>query len=126
MGCCDVTRGNSCATTVQVLTEKKIEDAVIEAIETAAPGDALSLAMFYLSDRDIIGALKSAEARGVGTRVLLDPNKDAFGREKNGVPGRPVAHELHDHGLPVRWCDMHGEQRHMKRCSSTTPRGRAR
>ena len=100
--------------TVQVLTEKKIEDAVIEAIETADSGDALGLAMFYLSDRDIIGALKSAEARGVETRVLLDPNKDAFGREKNGVPGRPVAHELHDHGLPVRWCDTHGEQCHMK------------
>ncbi|HCD06420.1 MAG TPA: phospholipase, partial [Methylophaga sp.] len=51
---------------------------------------------------------------GVRLRVLLDPNKDAFGREKNGVPNRPVAHELMQAGATVRWCDTHGEQCHAK------------
>jgi phosphatidylserine/phosphatidylglycerophosphate/cardiolipin synthase-like enzyme len=100
--------------TVQVLTEAKIEEAVLDAIATAEPGDSLSLAMFYLSDRHVIEAIESAHERGVAARVLLDPNRDAFGRQKNGVPGRPVAHELHDAGIDVRWCDTHGEQCHMK------------
>ena len=101
-------------TTVQVLTEKGIKRAVIGAIETAVEGDVLRLAMFYLSDRDVIAALKAAQSRGVDSRVLLDPNKDAFGRTKDGVPARPVAHELTAAGVPLRWCDTHGEQCHIK------------
>jgi phosphatidylserine/phosphatidylglycerophosphate/cardiolipin synthase-like enzyme len=99
---------------VQVVTENKVKQAVLAAIEAAAPGDRLNLAMFYLSDRGVIGALKQASERGVVTRVLLDPNKDAFGHKKNGVPARPVARELREAGLPVRWCDTHGEQCHIK------------
>jgi phosphatidylserine/phosphatidylglycerophosphate/cardiolipin synthase-like enzyme len=99
---------------VRILTEKRIKEAVLEAVDAADRGDSLRLAMFYLSDRDIIGALKRASSRGVSTQVLLDPNKDAFGREKGGIPGRPVAHELTRAGVPLRWCDTHGEQCHMK------------
>lgn len=33
---------------------------------------------------------------------------------KNGIPNRPVAHELHQAGIPVRWCNTHGEQCHSK------------
>jgi hypothetical protein len=47
-------------------------------------------------------------------RVVLDPNKDAFGREKNGIPNRQVAWELHRQGVPVRWCATQGEQCHSK------------
>lgn len=100
--------------TVQILTEKAIKRAVIGAIEAADPGNTLYLAMFYLSDRDVIAALEAAQMRGVDMRVLLDPNKDAFGRTKNGVPARPVAHELTSAGIPLRWCDTHGEQCHIK------------
>ena len=100
--------------TVQVLTEHGIEEAVIEAIARAGVGDRLRLGMFYLSDRDVIRALKSARERGVALTVLLDPNKDAFGRTKNGVPARPVAHELRGADIPIRWCDTHGEQCHLK------------
>jgi phosphatidylserine/phosphatidylglycerophosphate/cardiolipin synthase-like enzyme len=81
---------------------------------TAQKGDQVDLMMFYLSDRDVIEALQTAHEAGATVRVMLDPNKDAFGREKNGVPNRPVARELHLAGIPVRWCDTHGEQCHAK------------
>ncbi len=100
--------------TVQVLTEKKIHDAILDILTTAQKGDQVDLMMFYLSDRDVIEALQTAHEAGATVRVMLDPNKDAFGREKNGVPNRPVARELHLAGIPVRWCDTHGEQCHAK------------
>jgi phosphatidylserine/phosphatidylglycerophosphate/cardiolipin synthase-like enzyme len=100
--------------TLQVVTEKKIRDAVIDSIERAGEGDRIDLAMFYLSSRKVIRALRDAHERGVGIRILLDPNKDAFGRQKNGIPNRSVARELHRAGIPVRWCDTHGEQCHAK------------
>ena len=70
--------------------------------------------MFYLSERQIIKQLIAAQARGVDVRVLLDPNKDAFGRQKNGIPNRQVASELNKAGVKVRWCDTQGEQCHSK------------
>ncbi|KKL67578.1 hypothetical protein LCGC14_2133590, partial [marine sediment metagenome] len=100
--------------TVQIVTERAVEQAALAMINEAKPDDKLDMAMFYLSDREIIDALKSAQRRGVTLRVLLDPNKDAFGREKNGIPNRPVAHELSQAGITVRWCDTHGEQCHAK------------
>jgi len=99
---------------VQVLTEKAIYEAVLNLVETAKPQEHLDIAMFYLSERKIIEALKQAQQRGVKIRMILDPNKDAFGLEKNGIPNRQVASELHAVGVPIRWCDTHGEQCHSK------------
>ena len=99
---------------VQVLTEQAIFDQVLELIETAKAKQQIDLAMFYLSERSIIKALIKAHQRGVQLRILLDPNKDAFGRQKNGIPNRQVASELHDAGIDVRWCDTQGEQCHSK------------
>src|SRR5690606_35501129 len=59
-------------------------------------------------------SLLDAAERGVTLRILLDPNKDAFGREKNGIPNRQVAMTLHRAGIPVRWCNTSGEQCHSK------------
>jgi phosphatidylserine/phosphatidylglycerophosphate/cardiolipin synthase-like enzyme len=73
--------------------------------------------MFYLSDREVIDALLAAARRGVAVRVILDPNKDAFGRTKNGIPNRSVASELaaaSDGAIKVRWYRTHGEQFHAK------------
>ncbi|MEM9057087.1 MAG: phospholipase D-like domain-containing protein, partial [Pseudomonadota bacterium] len=102
------------AVTVEVLTEGRIARALLDAIDGAAPGDEVRLMMFYLSDRRVVEALERAQARGVTVRLILDPNKDAFGREKSGIPNRPVARELTDAGVPVRWCNTQGEQCHAK------------
>ena len=99
---------------VQVLTEKAIYDAVLKMLNTAKANDHIDLAMFYLSERKIIQGLIAAQGRGATVRVLLDPNKDAFGRQKNGIPNRQVASELYTAGVDVRWCDTHGEQCHSK------------
>lgn len=71
---------------VQVLTEKAIYDETIKLIETTKPKEQIDLAMFYLSERHIVKALIAAHERGVKVRVLLDPNKDAFGRKKMAFP----------------------------------------
>lgn len=100
--------------TGRIVTESAIRDAALTLIDTAAPGDRLDLAVFYLSHRGIIEALKSAGSRGVTVRVLLDRNEEAFGRAKNGIPNRQAAMELTRAGLEVRWCNTHGEQCHNK------------
>ncbi len=99
---------------VQVLTEAAIRDALVASVDAAAPDERLDVAVFYLSHRGIVSALLRAHGRGVAVRVLLDPNEDAFGRKKNGVPNRQVGLELDRAGIPVRWCDTHGEQCHGK------------
>lgn len=99
---------------IQIVSESGIKRAVLNLLSTAQSQDQVDLVMFYLSDRDIVEALKQAHSRGVNLRVLLDLNKDAFGREKKGVPNRPVAAELVEHGITVRWCTTAGEQCHAK------------
>jgi len=102
---------------VQVLTESEIRAAIVRNFAGARVGDSIDIAMFYLSERDVIQALLAAAKRGVAVRVLLDPNKDAFGRTKNGIPNRSVATELaaaSDGAIKVRWFRTHGEQFHSK------------
>jgi phosphatidylserine/phosphatidylglycerophosphate/cardiolipin synthase-like enzyme len=99
---------------LQVLTEGAIRDALMASVARARPGDRLDIAVFYLSHRPLIKALMDAHRRGVRMRVLLDPNRDAFGLEKGGIPNRPVARELHAAGVAVRWCATNGEQCHSK------------
>lgn len=102
---------------VRVLTESKIRDGFLAAIGSMGSGDTLDLGMFYLSERRIVRALLDAANRGASIRLLLDPNRDAFGYEKGGIPNRPVAAELVRKGsgrITVRWSDTHGEQFHTK------------
>lgn len=102
---------------VQLLTEGEIRARLLELLAAVQAGDAVDVAMFYLSDRAVVRSLLAAAQRGVAVRLVLDPNKDAFGRTKNGVPNRPVAHELVQRSrgaVAVRWCDTHGEQCHAK------------
>lgn len=99
---------------IQILTEAAIRDAALSLLDASRSGDRVDIAMFYLSHRAIVKALKAAHERGVNIRVLLDPNRDAFGRAKQGVPNRQVGMELHRAGIPVRWCHTSGEQCHSK------------
>ncbi|MCK7545955.1 phospholipase D-like domain-containing protein [Marinobacter bryozoorum] len=98
----------------QVLTESAIRDAALDVINQAGPGDRLDMAMFYLSHRGTVKALKAAHHRGAELRLLLDRNLDAFGHDKNGIPNRQVAFELRQSGIDVRWCNTSGEQCHNK------------
>jgi phosphatidylserine/phosphatidylglycerophosphate/cardiolipin synthase-like enzyme len=101
-------------TSVQVLTERAIKRAALRLIDQCQQNEQLSIATFYLSDRDIIDALVRAQQRQVTLRLLLDPNKDAFGNPKFGIPNRAVAEELHHAGVNIRWVHTHGEQCHTK------------
>ncbi len=100
--------------TIRVVTESAILSAARDIIGTAVTGDRLDLAIFYLSHRTLLRALKEAHARGVEVRVLLDANNDAFGLEKSGIPNRQAAMELNKAGVAVRWCHTQGEQCHTK------------
>lgn len=113
---------------IRLATEEKIKDVLVEKIDKMEEGAMIDMAVFYLADRDVVKALQSADERGVLVRLILDPNKDAFGHEKNGVPNRPVAHELLSHSVgntQVRWCDTHGEQCHAKITIFTTENSHA-
>jgi phosphatidylserine/phosphatidylglycerophosphate/cardiolipin synthase-like enzyme len=103
--------------TLQYLTEGAIAEASLDAIARAGDGDAIDIAMFYLSDRRYVDAIAAAARRGAAVRIILDPSKDAFGRTKDGLPNRPVAAELLRRGndrITVRWYRTHGEQFHTK------------
>lgn len=101
----------------QMITEGKIKEALMEEIETTQAGDKIQMAMFYLSDFQIIEALLLASQRDVEIKIILDANKDAFGREKNGIPNRPVAYKLVNDSkgkINIRWYNTQGEQFHSK------------
>lgn len=101
---------------VQLLTERQIKETILEYIDQAEPIHGIKMGLFYLSDRDIVEALKEAEDRGVPIQIVLDINQDAFGNEKNGIPNRPVADELTSgySSIDIRWYQSHGEQYHSK------------
>jgi phosphatidylserine/phosphatidylglycerophosphate/cardiolipin synthase-like enzyme len=108
---------------VQVLTEGEIRAAILRNLAGTRVGDSIDIAMFYLSERTVIEVLLAAAKRGVAVRVILDPNKDAFGRTKNGIPNRSVATELaaaSGGAIKVRWFRTHGEQFHAKLVSMRT------
>lgn len=101
----------------QMVTERKIEQASIKAMNAAEEGDIIWCGMFYLSDRHIIEAMEKAAARGVEVRLILDPNQNAFGQEKIGLPNIPVARELAlrtGDNMHIRWYDTQEEQYHSK------------
>jgi phosphatidylserine/phosphatidylglycerophosphate/cardiolipin synthase-like enzyme len=102
---------------VRLISEGKIKDRLLAALGGCGQGSVVKMAMFYLSDQEVIKSLIAAGQRGAEIRLLLDPNKDSFGRQRNGVPNRPMANYLVRSGqgnIHVRWYDTHGEQFHSK------------
>lgn len=120
-------RRQSANATVQYLTESEIGVKVDWMLTGADEGDEVSLTMFYLSDPEVIDGLEAAARRGASVRILLDPNKDAFGIKKDGVPNRVTARRLlknaEENGfdLHLRWFDTHGEQAHYKMLQIRNP-----
>ncbi len=100
---------------LQYVTEGKIKTVLLREIERADKNASIHIGVFYFSDRQVVKALKAAAKRGVQIQLILDPNKDAFGLEKNGIPNRQVAAELiKKENIEVRWYDTDGEQFHSK------------
>jgi phosphatidylserine/phosphatidylglycerophosphate/cardiolipin synthase-like enzyme len=100
---------------VKVLTEGAVRAELLARIDGAERGDGIDIAAFQASDRGVIEALLAASRRGVSVRLILDPNKDAFGHAKSGIPNQPAASELvaaSDGAIHVRWYRTHGEQFH--------------
>ncbi len=98
---------------VQTLTEGAIHAALLERIAGTVRGDCIDIAMFYVADRSIVEALLTASRRGVNVRLILDPNKDAYGHTTSGLPNQPAGSELvseSDGAIHVRWYRTHGEQ----------------
>lgn len=100
--------------TVQLLTEGEIKRCAVELLDRTNKNDRVNLTMFYFSHRELLAAVLRAHKRGAHVQVILDPNKDAFGRKKNGIPNRQTAMRLHRRKVPVRWANTHGEQCHVK------------
>ncbi|SDO48565.1 phospholipase D family protein [Alkalicoccus daliensis] len=101
----------------QMITEGKTKQALRKVIAAAEEGDTIWCGLFYLSDRNIIESLLTAASRGVTVNIILDPNQDAFGQDKIGIPNLPVASELKRRGgenMNVRWYDTQDEQYHSK------------
>ena len=117
--------------TAEWLTEECIARKAEALLDACGTGDEVRLAMFYLADRKLITAIREAADGGADVRIILDANRDAFGRVKNGVPNRPVAAELMEHAvregvrLQIRWADTHGEQFHPKVLSISNAEGKA-
>ncbi len=106
------------APTVAWRSEGAIHDELIVQLNQATEGSRIDAAVFYFSDRRIVEAFREAINRGAQVRLLMDANRDAFGREKNGIPNRAVAAELMEFAeasdVEVRWAATHGEQYHAK------------
>jgi len=101
----------------QIVTEQQIEKSFISAVDHANDGDEIWIGMFYLADREIIEAIESAADRNVTIRLILDPNENAFGSQKAGLPNIPVSSELmtrSDDSIKIRWYNTNKEQYHSK------------
>jgi hypothetical protein len=82
---------------VRFLTEGAIRGALVDAIAAAGGTDQIGVSVRALSDRQLIGALVRAAARGARLQVLLDPE---------AAPNSVVAAELTRDGgqqIEVRW-----------------------
>lgn len=102
---------------VRLLTEGKIYQHVLQSIDSAKSGETIWMGMFYLADGKVIDSLLAASERGVNVRLILDPNENAFGQKKVGIPNRPVAAELMQKSggrIQIRWYNTGEEQYHTK------------
>lgn len=118
-----ITQIGSTGTRVKIISENQIKGEILRQISRSRRSESIKIAQFYMADRDITKALVQAAGNGVEIKLILDPNRDAFGYEKNGIPNRQTARELISKSggrIKVRWYDTHGEQFHTKLFISLT------
>lgn len=99
----------------RILTEGGIRAELLERLGAAHQGDSIDIAMLHIADRGIIEALLAAARRHANVRLILDPNREAYGHATSGIPNQPAASELvaaSDGAIHVRWYRTHGEQFH--------------
>ncbi|MBN1760099.1 MAG: hypothetical protein JW863_17365 [Chitinispirillaceae bacterium] len=97
-----------------ITTDGATRTMLLDRIKSAPSGSNIFVALFYVADRSIVSALKLAAKRGVAVTVVLDPNTNAFGYTKRGVPNVPVAAELMKGGCDLRFYRTGEEQFHTK------------
>ena len=102
---------------VQYVTERQILKALLKEMDSTEKGDSIQMAMFYLSETSVVNSLVDASNRGVEVQLVLDPNENAFGNEKTGLPNRPAVNGMVDEAsdsLEVRWYNPVVGQFHTK------------
>lgn len=107
---------------ISFVTENKIKLAILDSIKKAQAKDEIKIAMFYLSDRDIIKGLIASSKKSVNIKIILDANQNAFGYQKIGIPNLPTAEELVTKSrgaIQIKWAKSNGEQFHSKMFSAT-------
>lgn len=91
-----------------LLDQAHMREKLISLIGSMKQNDRLDISARFISDRDIVRALKSAANHNVTIQMILDPNDEILGHTLGGMPNRPVAKELlfgSSGGVSIRWCD---------------------
>lgn len=102
---------------VQILTEGKILKHLLNELKNTGKGDHIWIGMFYLAERKVIDEIDKAADRGAKVKIILDPNTNAFGNQKSGLPNIPVAEEIMEFGsdnIKIKWYNTDQEQYHSK------------
>ncbi|MEH7442110.1 phospholipase D family protein [Bacillus sp. JJ1122] len=102
---------------VQVLTEGKIFKHLLDELKKTEKGEKVWIGMFYLAERNVIDEIDKAADRGAEINIILDPNTNAFGNQKSGLPNIPVSAEMQKLGsknIHIKWYNTGEEQYHTK------------
>lgn len=102
---------------VQALTEGKIFKHLLEELKKTGKGENVWIGMFYLAERNVVDEIDKAADRGAKVNIILDPNTNAFGNQKSGLPNIPVSAEMKKLGsknINIKWYDAGEEQYHTK------------
>jgi len=116
----NISESDSGNISIQFLADSGLTHSLAKEIDKTEKGESIEIMSFLISDKKIINKLLSASERGVEVKIILDINKESFGKEKNGIPNQPVAEIINKKSkgnILLRWYDSHGEQFHIKMTS---------
>lgn len=103
---------------IQLLTEGKIGKHILQEIKNTKKSETIWIGMLYLADQKVIKEIKAAAKRDVRIYIILDPNQNAFGNKKIGLPNIPVVADLRKakaaKNIHIKWYNTGKEQFHPK------------